>query len=73
MDTTHLVALHESLDREKQRLAEATSDKERAFREHCICQKKKEIAQEYKFLNMTPDEELPDISNEDLLAELLKK
>jgi hypothetical protein len=32
--------------------------------------KEREIAAEYEFLGMAPDSEMPEISDEDLLAEL---
>ena len=69
-DTSHLVALYESLERERARLNAATTLLEAEFRSHNIMQKKKEIEEEYKFLGMTPTEELTQISDEDLLREL---
>lgn len=68
-DTSHLVALHESLDREKVRLAAARTEKEFAFRTHCIAMKNKEIAAEFEHLGMN---ETIDISDDDLLAELME-
>ena len=70
-DTSHLVALHESRDRENARLAAATTEKERIFRLRCIAMKNKEIDAEYKFLGMNPVEDTCNLSDDDLLAELL--
>lgn len=69
-DTSHLVALHESLSRERSRLESSTTQKERDFRTHCISVKQREIDAEYEFLGMTPGSELAKISDDDLLAEL---
>jgi len=67
-DTSHLVALHESLARENARLDAATTPKETAFRRHCIAMKKREIASEFAFLGMNAI--LPEMSDDDLLAAL---
>ena len=69
-DTSHLVALHESLSREQSRLASATVA-DREFRQRCIDSKKREIESEYQFLGMeSTDSLLAEISDEDLMAEL---
>jgi len=70
-NTSHLVALHESLNREQHRLTVARNQKEREFRQHCIMMKQREIDAEYKFLGMPPKDEIEKISADDLLAELM--
>lgn len=69
-DTTHLVALHEGLSREKQRLLEAKTVQERELRTVGIAQREREIAREMEFLGMTSDSDLPDLSDDELLAVL---
>lgn len=69
-DTTHLVALHERLHREKTRLSEAKTDKERALRTVWVSQIEKEIAGELEFLGMAPDNDVIDLSDDELLVEL---
>ena len=64
-DTTHLDAILERLSRERQRLEDATTDQERAFRQQQVTQAEKELAAEYEFLGMTPP-----ASDADILAEL---
>jgi hypothetical protein len=67
-DYTHLDALINRLLREKDRLLNARSTKEIAFRNHQIAMCEKEIAGEMKFLGL--DEIYDDISDDDLLKEL---
>lgn len=68
MDTSHLVALENSLSNERQRLKEAKSDKERQFREHNIEMIKKEIQGEYEFLGISKDTaELLTLSDDEVL------
>lgn len=71
MDTSHLVALHEGLAREKQRLAEAKTTKERELRQVWIAQREREIAKEMEFLGMTAEDKLTTLSDDELLNELL--
>ncbi len=70
-DTSHLVALHESLSRERSRLASAVKVADREFRQRCIDSKKREIESHYQFLGMESTASLrAEISDEDLMAEL---
>lgn len=72
-DLHHLDALRESLSREKGRLADAKSPKDKAFRESAIASKEKEIEGELKFLKEKygyEEADLSDLSDEDLLREL---
>ncbi len=69
-DTSHLVALQTGLSHEKARLAAAISTQEIAHRTVWVKQYERQIEDEYVFLGMTPTAELPEISEEDLLAEL---
>ena len=65
MDTSHLVALQEHLDREKARYAKDG----RPLRAVWIAQTEKEISCEMKFLGL--DGELPEMTDDEILAELL--
>jgi hypothetical protein len=67
-DYTHLDALRSRLLREKDRLLNASSAKEMAFRVHQIAMCEKEIAGEMKFLGLNDISD--DISDDDLLKEL---
>lgn len=68
-DTSHLVALHDGLARERERLASATTEAERALRRVWIEQREREIASELAFLGMD-SAPLPELSDDDLLREL---
>ena len=68
-DTSHLVAIHARLDREKARFKAATNEKERKFRAVQVSQAEKELAAEMRFLGMKSSP-LPNMSNEELLREL---
>lgn len=68
MDTSHLTALHVRLSHERDRLAAAKSASERALRRVWITQIEKEIQGELAFLGMAED--LPEMSDDELLAEL---
>lgn len=70
MDTTHLVALEQHLSREKQRLLEAKTAHEKEMRAVWVKQLEKEIEGEKTFLGIK-DEPLPELSDEELLQELL--
>lgn len=73
-DLHHLGVLRESLSREKGRLKDAKTAKEKAFRESAIASKEKEIEGELKFLKDKhgyEEPDLSDLSDEDLMRELL--
>ena len=67
VDTSHLNAIIMRLGREGQRLAEARTDKERAFRQVQVDACKREIVAERAFLGL-PDE--PVMTDAELLAAL---
>lgn len=69
-DFTHLDALSLRLSHEREYLAAAKSDGERALRTVWIAQIEKEISAEYKHLNLHPAYEV-EMTNEELLAELM--
>ena len=74
---SHMHALQDRLFREKQRMNSAKTNKDREFRKVQVAQVEKEIAHEKKFLEKkgTPykqDEGASNMSDEDLLNELLK-
>jgi hypothetical protein len=68
-DYSHLIALQTGLAHERERLANARSEKERALRTVWVAQYENEIAAEEKFLGLEPVD--ADLSDADLLAELL--
>ena len=73
----HMHAIQERLYREKSRLKGAKTEKERKFREVQVAQAEKEITREKQFLEKkgTPykqDEDLSDLSDDDLMRELTK-
>tara|TARA_R110000868_G_scaffold58133_1_gene179625 strand:+ start:1282 stop:1512 length:231 start_codon:yes stop_codon:yes gene_type:complete len=71
-DTSHLVALMTGLSRERQRLAAARTEQERALRTVWVRQSEKEINAEERFLGMTEtDWNEPEMSADDLVAELM--
>lgn len=71
-DTSHLVALMTGLSRERQRLAVARTEQERALRAVWVRQSEKEINAEERFLGMTEtDWNEPEMSADDLMAELM--
>lgn len=70
-DTSHLVALHDRLSRERSRLAEAKSDEERALRQVWVAQAERELEGEMKFLGIEGSAQVAEISDDDLLAELM--
>jgi len=67
-DTNHLVCLHESLHREKARIALAKSETERRLRTVWAEQKQREIEAEMRFLGMSS--EPINLSDDELLREL---
>ena len=71
-DTSHLVALMTGLSRERQRLATARTEQERALRTVWVRQSEKEVNAEERFLGMTEtDWNEPEMSADDLMAELM--
>lgn len=70
VDTSHLVALHESLGRERIRLAQSKTPQEREMRRVWLAQKQKEVDAELKHLGLSTAEEFDEISDEELLREL---
>ncbi len=66
MDASHLIAIQERLAREKAALA---ADPGNELRKVWVAQAEKELANEKKFLGL--DDELPEMSDDELLAELL--
>jgi hypothetical protein len=69
-DTSHLVVLQERLSRERARLAEAKTEKQKAFHQVKVAQAEREIEGEMKFLGMDMNAAQVVISDDDLLAEL---
>lgn len=71
-DSSHLVALMTGLSRERQRLAVARTEQERALRAVWVRQSEKEINAEERFLGMTEtDWNEPEMSADELMAELM--
>lgn len=70
-DTSHLAAIMDRMDRERQRMNQATSTREREFRAHQVRMAEKELEAEYKFLGMTTTADLPKLTDDELLAELM--
>jgi hypothetical protein len=70
-DFSHLNALEDRRHRTEQRLAIATTAKDRTFREHELKMCNKEIANERKFLGLCDETDLPSMTDDELLA-LLK-
>jgi len=71
-DTSHLVALMTGLSRERQRLAVARTEQERALRAVWVRQSEKEVNAEERFLGLTEtDWNEPEMSADDLMAELM--
>ena len=68
-DTSHLVALHEGLARERERLSSARNERERIMRQVWIAQREREIASELAFLGMD-SAPLPAMTDDELLREL---
>lgn len=70
MDTSHLVALQQRLANEKARLENARTEQEKTYRTVVVNQVQREIDGEYQFLGMASAVDLPDLSDDDLLAAL---
>ena len=69
-DLSHLNALEIRLSHERGYLAAAKSTKERAIREVWIAQIEREIVGEKKFLGLEAEAGLPEMTDDELLAEL---
>lgn len=67
-DRSHLIALISRLGNEKSYFRAAKTEGEKSLRQVWISQIEAEIAAEEKFLNMAAQ---PDISDDELLAELM--
>ena len=67
-DHGHLIALQDGLAHERERLANAASEHERALRRVWIAQREREIEAEKVFLNLEPI--ACDLTDDELLAEL---
>lgn len=70
-DSSHLVALVAGLHRERARLKAARRHGERDARRVWVAQREREIAAERAFLGMEPDVEGPELTDAELLAELI--
>jgi hypothetical protein len=68
-DGSHLAALELGLSHERERLAKAKTEGERALRRVWIAQMEKEIAGELAFL-AKQNSDLPDMTDDELLAAL---
>ena len=68
-DHSHLLTLMTILSHERERLANAKSDQERALRSVWVSQLEREIAAEEAFLGLEPIDHT--MSDDELLAELL--
>lgn len=71
MNTTHLDALNIRLSHERGYLAAEKTAKGRELRQAWIAQVEKEIAAERAFLGLPAEEQMDDMSADELLAELL--
>jgi hypothetical protein len=69
-DLSHLNAIQERLSHERMRLAASATPFERTFREVQVSQIEKELASERRFLGLPEDGPLPDMTDDELLAEL---
>lgn len=68
-DTSHLVALMQSLSQERKRYAAATGQ-QKELRAVWVFQLEKEVAAEEKFLGFAQIE-MPEMTDEELMAELM--
>jgi hypothetical protein len=69
-DLSHLHALEARLARELSRVANATTHDSRVFRQYQVSQVEREIAGERRFLGLPDEPPLPDMTDDELLAEL---
>lgn len=70
-DFSHLNAIQERIHRETMRFMSTHNEGERQFRFSQVRQAEKELADEYAFLGIAPIALPKDISDDDLLAELM--
>lgn len=70
MDTSHLNLLNLSLFNERRRLSAAKTDAERQMRSVWVGQIENEIKQERALLGLSPEDAVPNIGDDELLAEL---
>lgn len=70
MDTSHLNALNLNLSNERRRLSAAKTDAEHQIRSVWVAQLENEIKQERALLGLPPEDAVPNISEDELLAEL---
>ena len=70
METSHLNALNLNLFNERRRLSSAKTDAERNMRSVWVGQLENEIKQERALLGLPPEDAVPNISDDELLAEL---
>lgn len=68
-DTSHLTVIHQRLCRDRELLATARTEKERALRVVWLAQTEKELADELAFLGMDAMP-LPDMSDDELARQL---
>lgn len=69
-DTSHLVAIHQRLCRERARAAAATNDRERRYRTMTVRQAKREYENELPFLGRLGDAPERTMSDDEMLASL---
>ena len=69
-DRTHLHALELRLSNERMHRAAARTDSEQELRSVWISQLQREIAGERAFLGLPPEEKLPEMTLDEILAEL---
>lgn len=69
-DLTHLDAIRARLERERERLANAATEGERAMRAVWVREAEKELADELQFLDLSAPNNT--MSDDELLAELTK-
>lgn len=69
-ETSHLVALEAGLARERVRLRGAVTDAERTARAVKVAQAEREVAGEREFLGLPPEQQLPNMSDDEIAAEL---
>jgi hypothetical protein len=69
-DYSHLIALQNGLARERERLANAKSEQERALRAVWVAQYESQIKSEETFLGLEPID--CDLSDDELLSELMQ-
>lgn len=68
IDLSHLNAIEDRRHNEETRLAAAKTERERIFRRQEIAMVNKEIANERKFLGLPAEEDLPVMSDDEMLS-----